>query len=156
MIWPFLLIFVAAGSTAYGHSHQLMTINSITGLISSIVVGSLLDRFGRKKIVIIGIFGSALIYLGYISANQYWQFALLMGASGLFGPLQRVGISAMIADLFEGNQRRQAYALFRTAVNIGFGSGPIIGVGAQDLLLWFDYRLYRSVHLGHHHHDIYH
>jgi len=128
MIWPFLLIFVSGRlNLPMATVTSLMTINSITGLIASIVVGSLLDRFGRKKIVIIGILGSALVYLGYISANQYWQFALLMGASGLFGPLQRVGVTAMIADLFEGSQRRHAYALFRTAVNIGFGSGPIAG-----------------------------
>lgn len=128
MIWPFLLIFVSSRlKLPMATVTSLISINSIAGLISSIAVGSLLDRYGRKIILVIGIFGSALPYLGYLGANQYWQFALLMGCAGLFGPLHRVGVSAMIADMFEGDQRRQAYALFRTATNIGFGSGPIIG-----------------------------
>ncbi|MGB4594506.1 MAG: MFS transporter [Anaerolineaceae bacterium] len=128
MIWPFLLIFVSSRlNLPMATVTSLMTINSIVGLISSIGVGSLLDRFGRKWIMTIGILGSGIIYLGYLGANQFWQFVLLMGMSGLFGPLQRVGASAMIADMFEGDQRRQAYALFRTAVNIGFGLGPILG-----------------------------
>jgi len=41
-----------------------MTINSITGLISSILVGTLVDRFGRKGIMVAGLIGSALVYLG--------------------------------------------------------------------------------------------
>ena len=128
MIWPFLLIFVSSRlNLPLATVTSLMTINSIAGLISSILVGSTLDRFGRKRVITIGIFGSGLVYLGYLGANQFWQFALLMGLSGLFGPLHRVGVSAMIADMFEGDQRRQAYALFRTATNIGFGSGPILG-----------------------------
>lgn len=128
MIWPFLLIFVSSRlNLPMATVTSLMTINSIAGLISSILVGSILDRFGRKRIITLGIFGSGMIYLGYLGANQFWQFALLMALSGLFGPLHRVGVSAMIADMFEGDSRRQAYALFRTATNIGFGSGPILG-----------------------------
>ena len=128
MIWPFLLIFVSSRlNLPLATVTSLMTINSIAGLISSILVGSTLDRFGRKRIITIGIFGSGLVYLGYLGASQFWEFALLMGLSGLFGPLHRVGVSAMIADMFEGDQRRQAYALFRTATNIGFGTGPVLG-----------------------------
>ena len=128
MIWPFLLIFVSSRlNLPLATVTSLMTINSIAKLISSILVGSTLDRFGRKRIITIGIFGSGLVYLGYLGASQFWEFALLMGLSGLFGPLHRVGVSAMIADMFEGDQRRQAYALFRTATNIGFGTGPVLG-----------------------------
>ena len=128
MIWPFLLIFVSSRlKLPLATVTSLMTINSIAGLISSILVGSTLDRFGRKRIITLGLFGSGAVYLGYLGASQFWQFALLMALSGLFGPLHRVGVSAMIADMFEGDQRRQAYALFRTATNIGFGTGPVLG-----------------------------
>lgn len=128
MIWPFLLIFVSSRlKLPLATVTSLMTINSIAGLISSILVGSTLDRFGRKRIITLGLFGSGAVYLGYLGASQFWEFALLMGLSGLFGPLHRVGVSAMIADMFEGDQRRQAYALFRTATNIGFGTGPVLG-----------------------------
>ncbi|MGI6251199.1 MAG: MDR family MFS transporter [Anaerolineaceae bacterium] len=128
LVWPFLLIYASKTlALPMASVTSLMTINSITGLISSILVGTLVDRFGRKGIMVAGLIGSALVYLGYIGANTYLHFSILMGASGVFGPLTRVAASAMIADMFEGDKRTQAFALFRTAGNLGFGSGPILG-----------------------------
>ena len=75
----------------------------------------------------IGLFGQALAYLLYIPAREFWVFALLMGFSGLFGPLFRVGTDAMLADMFAPEDRAQAYALVRMGRNIGVALGPVLG-----------------------------
>ena len=40
-----------------------MTFNSISGFVSSVIAGSLVDRFGRKGMMVIGLFGMAIVYL---------------------------------------------------------------------------------------------
>ena len=65
LVWPFLLIYASKTlALPMASVTSLMTINSITGLISSILVGTLVDRFGRKGIMVAGLIGSALVYLG--------------------------------------------------------------------------------------------
>lgn len=75
----------------------------------------------------VGLFGTALAYFGYIYAVTYWQFALLMIASGLFNPLYRLGSDAILADMLPPVDRVQGYSIFRMARNIGVALGPILG-----------------------------
>ena len=128
MIWPFITIYssqkLGLPLTAVT---SLLSINALTALAASIVAGSLVDHFGRKGIMTIGLFGQALAYLLYIPAREFWVFALLMGFSGLFGPLFRVGTDAMLADMFAPEDRAQAYALVRMGRNIGVALGPVLG-----------------------------
>lgn len=128
MIWPFIMIYSSQKlSLPLTAVTSLMTINALTSLLASVVAGSLVDQFGRKGIMTIGLFGQAIAYLLYIPAQQFWLFALLMGLSGLFGPLYRVGSDAMLADIFGPEDRAQAYALVRMGRNIGVALGPVLG-----------------------------
>ncbi|MFZ3071336.1 MAG: MFS transporter, partial [Anaerolineaceae bacterium] len=128
MIWPFMMIYASEKlGLPLTAVTSLMTINSITGLIASIVAGSLVDRFGRKGVMTVGLFGQAFVYLLYIPASQYWHFALLMALAGLFAPLFKVGSDAMLADMFVPEERAQAYALVRMGRNIGVALGPVLG-----------------------------
>jgi MFS family permease len=104
-----------------------MTINALMALLASIVAGSLVDHFGRKGVMTIGLFGQAVAYLLFVPAHEFWLFALLMGLSGLFGPLYRVGSDAMLADMFGPEDRAQAYAMVRMGRNIGVALGPVLG-----------------------------
>lgn len=128
MVWPFLTIYASEKLLLpLAAITSLMTFNSVSGLISSIVAGSLVDRFGRKGMMVIGLLGMAVVYLGYIPAIEFWQFALLMLLSGIFNPLYRVGTDAIVADMIEPENRTQAYSLTRMGRNVGVALGPILG-----------------------------
>jgi len=128
MVWPFLTIYASETlSMTMAAVTSLMSINSLSGLTASILAGSLVDRFGRKSIMAVGLFGAALAYFGYIQASSYWHFALLMLASGLFNPLYRLGSDAILADMLPPADRIQGYSIFRMARNIGVALGPMIG-----------------------------
>ncbi|HOA21051.1 MAG TPA: MFS transporter [Anaerolineaceae bacterium] len=128
MIWPFMLVYA---SEKLGQPlttvTSLMTINSICALIAAILAGSLADQVGRKIVMVIGLLGQAAVYLLYIPSREFVLFALLMGLSGFFVPLFRVGTDAMLADMFPPEERAQAYALVRMGRNIGVALGPILG-----------------------------
>jgi MFS family permease len=128
MVWPFLTIYASDKLLLpMAAVTSLMTFNSVSGFVSSVIAGSLVDRFGRKGMMVVGLFGMALVYLGYIFAQEYWQFALLMFLSGSFNPLYRVGTDAIVADMIPQEDRTQAYSLIRMGRNVGVALGPILG-----------------------------
>lgn len=138
MIWPFLTIYTSERlGLPMAAVTSLMSFNAIAGLVSSILAGALVDRFGRKWIMTIGLFGAAAVYLVYAPANQYWHFAVLMSFAGLFSPLYRLGTDASVADLVPQEQRTHAYSLIRMGPNIGVAVGPILG----GLILASSYRI---------------
>jgi MFS family permease len=62
-----------------------------------------------------------------MSASTYEQFLILMVVIGFAQPLYQVGADAMLADLIPSEQRTDAYAISRIAVNAAFALGPAAG-----------------------------
>ena len=129
MIWPFLMIYVSERLhlplTAVA---SLMTLNAAMGLVSSFVAGPLIDRFGRKWVMVVSLAGKwPGDYLLMSQAATLPEFALLMALAGAFNPLYRVGADAMMADLIPSEQRADAYSLLRMSNNLGVALGPAIG-----------------------------
>jgi len=128
MIWPFLMIYATEKLTLpLSKVTSLMTINAIAGLLSAFIAGPLIDRLGRKWIMVFSLSMNGLAYFLLSQANTYQAFAVLMGLSGAVNPLYRVGSDAMLADLIPKSQRIDAYALIRLSNNIGVALGPAIG-----------------------------
>jgi len=128
MIWPFLMIFVSERlALPFTAVTSLMTIKAVVGLAASLLAGSVVDRFGRKWVMVLGLIGNGLVYFLMSDAQSYVQFALLMALGGIFSPIYRVGTDAMLADMFGPEKRADAYALMRMGRNIGVALGPAVG-----------------------------
>ncbi len=141
MIWPFLMIYASETlSLPLVTVASLMSISAATGLVSSILAGPVVDRLGRKWVMVVGLIGNGLCYFLLSRADTYAGFALILGISGVFSPLYRVGSDAMLADLFSEGQRADAFALIRMARNIGVATGPAIG--GFVLTVSYDFGLY--------------
>ena len=104
-----------------------MTLNSVFGLVASFLVGPVIDRFGRKWVMVISLLINGLTYLFLSNAAGLPTFAVLMALSGAANPLYRMGGDAMVADLIPPEKRPDAYALLRMSNNIGVALGPAIG-----------------------------
>ena len=128
MIWPFLMIYASEKlAMPLGQVTALMTINAVAGLISAFIAGPVIDRLGRKWIMVISLCTNGLAYLFLSQAATFPLFALLMGISGSVNPLYRVGSDAMLADLIPQAKRLDAYSLMRLSNNIGVALGPALG-----------------------------
>jgi len=128
MVWPFLLLYVSKQLVLpLTQVAALTTFNATTGIIATIIAGPIIDRIGRKWIMVIALFVHASVYLFMAQADSYTAFALLMGLSGIANPLYRVGADAMLADLIPPEKRLDAYALVRWSNNLGVAMGPAIG-----------------------------
>jgi MFS family permease len=128
MIWPYLMIYVSESlDSPLTLAASLMTLNSATGLAASFLVGPIIDRFGRKWVMVVSLLANGITYLFLSYASGLAGFAVLMALSGAANPLYRMSGDAMVADLIPSNKRPDAYALLRMSNNIGVALGPAIG-----------------------------
>jgi len=128
MIWPFLLIYATNRlHLPLGVVAPLISVNAGTGLLSSLVAGEMADKIGRKTVMNISLTINGLGYFFLMSAATYQQFLILMIVIGFAQPLYQVGADAMLADLIPSQQRTNAYAISRIAINAAFALGPAVG-----------------------------
>jgi MFS family permease len=128
MIWPFLLIYASSTlDMPLSTVATLISINAGTGLLSSLIAGSLADKIGRKVVMNFSLTVNGLAYFLLMRAETYPQFVGLMVMIGFSNPLYQVGADAMLADMIPSAKRTDAYAINRIANNAAFALGPAIG-----------------------------
>lgn len=142
MIWPFLMIYVSSRlKLPLSQITILMTIAAGMTLLSGFTTGPLVDRLGRKWIMILGLLSHGITYLLLSQAQTFPAFAGLMALTGAVTPLYRIGGDAMMADLVPPAKRADAYALLRMANNLGIAVGPAIGgliaISSYNLAFFF-------------------
>jgi len=128
MIWPFLMIYVSKKLVIpLTQVASLITINAVSGLVFALLAGPIIDRLGRKWIMVVSLIGNGLVYVLLSQAQTFLEFALAEALLGAFNPLYRVGADAMVADLIPREKRLSAYAILRMSGNTGVAIGPAIG-----------------------------
>jgi MFS family permease len=128
MIWPFLIIYASSKlNMPLSTVAALISINAGTGLVSSLIAGTLADRIGRKVVMNFSLTVNGIAYFLLMYADSYPEFAGLMMLVGLSNPLYQVGADAMLADMIPSEKRTDAFAINRIANNAAFAMGPAIG-----------------------------
>jgi MFS family permease len=140
LVWPFLTIYLRQRLnlplTTVGF---LFAISSGVGLFSQAIWGPVVDRFGRKLAMVVGLLNEIMVMMGLALLGSLEAYAVLIALSGLIEPASRIGSNAMIADLVEADKRAGAYALLRMVQNLGVAMGPAVGgfLAATSYLLSF-------------------
>ncbi len=102
---------------------------SISGIFGRILGGSFSDspKWGRRRTLLLSAIISAVACFMLAAANDFRSLVvanLLMGFGvGLYWP----ATESMVADLADGEQRQEAFALTRLADNLGLQVGIILG-----------------------------
>ena len=123
-IIPFYVDFLGVGGKELG---MLMAVFSIMQFIFAPFWGSLSDRFGRKPILVIGVFGNALSLALMGFSTTYW---MLFGSRALAGVLSSATLPtamAYIADSTSERDRGGGMGLIGAAMGIGMVLGPGLG-----------------------------
>ena len=94
--------------------------------ISSPIQGALSDRFGRRPVLLISIFGLGLDYvLMALAPSLAWLFVGRVIAGVTAASFSTA--NAYIADVTPPEKRAQAFGLLGTAFGVGFIAGPALG-----------------------------
>lgn len=108
------------------------------GSVVSILAGGIItDRFGRRRTLLVSLFGSGALATGMGFVSSAGLFVPLLVAFGFIADLYRPAASAIIGDLLPSSERASGFAGLRMAVNLGWASGTAIG----GLLADWDWRL---------------
>src|SRR5258708_3085991 len=75
MIWPFLMVYVSGRlNLPMTETASLLTLSAAIGLIASFIAGPIVDRFGRKWIMVISLVLNALGYVFMSQAHTLPEF----------------------------------------------------------------------------------
>ncbi|QDQ26187.1 TCR/Tet family MFS transporter [Chitinimonas arctica] len=102
------------------------------------MLGALSDRFGRRPVLLLSIFGLAVSYVVHAVAASLLSLLLVRILSGGTGASFSVA-NAYMADITSTEQRGKSFGLLGAAFGMGFIFGPMLGgvLGAYDLRLPF-------------------
>ncbi len=126
-IIPFLVgKYVSDPHTLAFYVGLLLSIYALCQFISAPGLGALSDRFGRKPILLISLFGSVVGYLVLGFAGSLWMLFLGRIIDGLTGGNIST-IYAYMADITEPKDRGKYFGLLGAAGGVGMVFGPAIG-----------------------------
>jgi DHA1 family tetracycline resistance protein-like MFS transporter len=95
-------------------------------LIGAPILGRLSDRFGRRPILLISVFGTFLGFLLLGFANTLWMLFAARILDGITGGNLSVA-QAYISDVTDAKNRTKGLGLIGAAFGIGFIIGPVTG-----------------------------
>ncbi|UNK18324.1 MFS transporter [Paenibacillus sp. N3/727] len=134
MYFPFIAVYFGA---ALGNhiAGILMMVPPIFSIIGNLLGGALADRLGRRPVMLLGASLQTVMFVLFAMSPSHWiDYAAFIGI-GLGGTIYKPASSAMVADLVPAQDRRQVFATFTTANNIGAVLGPALGA-----IFFFQYR----------------
>lgn len=120
----------------------LMAVFPIFQFFFTPILGQLSDRFGRKKILLTSILGTALSYIMFAYALYTKNLPLLFIARAIDG-ISGANIStasAVIGDISEPAKRARNFGLIGVSLGLGFILGPFLGGKLSDsnVVSWFN------------------
>jgi MFS transporter, DHA1 family, tetracycline resistance protein len=119
--------FEGGNLTAAAHTYGLLAaLYSLMQFICAPLIGSLSDRFGRRPVILVSLFGTGLDYFVLAFApNLGWFFAgrIIAGITGA----NITAAIAYIADVSPPEKRAANFGLIGAAFGLGFIIGPFLG-----------------------------
>ena len=127
LVLPFELIYL--------HDHRGFSL-PVAGLIVSTIMaanvvvagpaGSLVDRFGGKRLLVVGSCLSGVGYASLAGVTHPWQAFLASAVAGCGGGTTQPAAGTLITALSTREERIAAFTVARVAINLGIGAGGVV------------------------------
>lgn len=144
--WKFKFFVIISGLFAFGNSSDVFLILraqqvgipiviipivyllfNLVYSISSIPAGIAADRFGKKRVILIGFVLFALLYYGFAIASDTKAIWLLFGLYGLFMGLTEGIQKAFLATIIPQDFKATAFGVYNTVVGLAMFPASLIG-----------------------------
>jgi DHA1 family tetracycline resistance protein-like MFS transporter len=120
---PYYAKTFAANQTTTG---ILIASYALMQLIGAPILGRLSDRFGRRPVLLLSVFGTFLGFLLLGFANALWMLFASRIIDGLTGGNLSVA-QAYISDVTDAKDRSKGLGMIGAAFGLGFIIGPVTG-----------------------------
>ncbi len=126
LILPLLPYYAETFNASQTVTGVLIASYALMQLIGAPILGRLSDRFGRRPILIISVFGTFIGFLLLGFANTLWMLFASRILDGLTGGNLSVA-QAYISDITDEKNRSKGLGLVGAAFGFGFIIGPVTG-----------------------------
>jgi MFS transporter, DHA1 family, multidrug resistance protein len=123
-VMPFYAEEMGASPTELG---LLMAVYSLMQLLFAPMWGRISDRFGRKPVMMIGIFGLALSFFLMGLSTELWMLFAARVVGGILSSANMPTVMAYVADITSEEDRGKGMGIIGASVGLGFIFGPAIG-----------------------------
>lgn len=89
--------------------------------------GQIADKYGREKIILIGLLASGILQIFIPFNNSYYGFMILYTIISIVAMFYRPAFSSLIIDFVGEEKRGRSYGLYNLATGIGGAIGPLAG-----------------------------
>ena len=129
-VMPTLMRELELDATIMGY---LVSAFAVAQLIISPFAGKWVDLYGRKRMIVIGMFLFGISELIFGLADQVWILFLSRILGGVSAAFIMPAVTAFIADITTIKERPRALGYLSAAINTGFIIGPGIGGFLADI-----------------------
>jgi nitrate/nitrite transporter NarK len=115
----------------------LAAVSTLVYALMQIPAGYLADRFGGKRLFVIGMLGTTILSLLFGFVTEYWQAMIVQATSGLFRAFLFAPGIRLISAWFPPEKRATAMGLYLIG---GFLGNVILDLAGPVLVTKFDWR----------------
>lgn len=126
LILPLLPYYAETFNATKFQTGLLIAVYALMQLIGAPILGRLSDRFGRRPILLVSIFGTFLGFVLFGFATSLWMLFVARILDGITGGNLSVA-QAYISDVTDAQNRAKGLGLVGAAFGIGFIIGPVTG-----------------------------
>ncbi len=126
LILPLLPYYAETFNASKFTTGLLIAVYALMQLIGAPILGRLSDRFGRRPVLLVSVFGTFLGFLLLGFANTLWILFAARIIDGITGGNLSVA-QAYISDVTDAQNRAKGLGFIGAAFGIGFIIGPVTG-----------------------------
>ena len=127
MVSPVRVLFAQAHGASLAIIGAMASAYLVSNFVFQYPSGWLADRWGRKQIMILGLFIQAVLSLLYLVILDPILFVVLRFVEGMAAAAILPSARAMVIDIVPAEKQGEAFGIFSAFFNAGFLIGPGLG-----------------------------
>jgi predicted MFS family arabinose efflux permease len=104
--------------------------------IGNLAIGPWIDRYGRKRFLVAGGLGSAVVFLATAASGHFVPLVLCRAAIGVCMPMLGASVFAAVSDYVRTEDRARISGYVTTAAPVAFLLSMSLGVVLSGYLTW--------------------
>ncbi|MDM5299700.1 MFS transporter [Bacillus pumilus] len=124
-------------------SGLVVTVFLLSAIVTRPFSGSIIEKFGKKRVAVISSTGFAVLTFLYIPIDQFHTLLILRFVQGIFFSILTTVASAIAADMIPKKKRGEGLGYFVMSMNLAVVIGPFIAlnqvghIGYHSLFILF-------------------